>query len=299
MYSVCPEAGELWHQLLGTVSARAGVPLRWHEHAAPAPLGELWRRPDLGAVFMCGLPYSAFEPRPRLIAAPVPSPVEFGGRPRYFSELVVRADSAFQSIEDTFGGRIAFTTADSQSGYAAAVFFLMQYPAAKPLYREVIAPRITPLGAVTAVLGGRADVAPIDAYAHRLLQRYRSDLTGQLRVVARTAPTAIPAFVASAGPRWTRDQRPRSPRTVADEGSGDGGHPRHGEQPRDGDSLAEAFARIHQDPAAEAAMTGLLLQRFARPEPPDYEALRANFEAGRRYWRRHALAEVIHPGFLV
>ena len=58
---------------------------------------------------MCGLPYSRAEPRPALVAAPVPSPADFHGQPLYWSELVVRADSGFELIEDTFGHRMAFT----------------------------------------------------------------------------------------------------------------------------------------------------------------------------------------------
>ena len=66
-----------------------------------------------------------------------------------------------------------------------------------PLYREVIAPQITPLGAVSAVVDGAADVAPIDSYAYSLLQKYRRDLTSQLRTIARTPRTPIPPLVAS------------------------------------------------------------------------------------------------------
>ena len=47
---------------------------------------------------------------------------------------------------------------------------------------EVITPRVTPLGAMSAVIEGAAEVAPIDSYAYCLLQKYRPDLTSQLRV---------------------------------------------------------------------------------------------------------------------
>ncbi len=174
MYSVTAEASELWRLLLSGVAARAGVPLALIEHAAPRPIDELWRRADMGAVFMCGLPYSRAEPRPILIAAPVPAPAEFAGRPEYFSEFVVRADGALHSLEDTFGLRLALTVPDSQSGCVAALTTLMsatRSPSAAPLYREVIAPTVTPFGALSAVLNQEADVAPIDAYALRLLQR--------------------------------------------------------------------------------------------------------------------------------
>ena len=68
------------------------------DYPAPAPLEDLWLRTDQAAVFMCGLPYSLAEPRPVLIAAPVPSPAEFLGAPQYWSDFVVRKDSAFREV---------------------------------------------------------------------------------------------------------------------------------------------------------------------------------------------------------
>ena len=72
MYSVDPKSAALWQTLLVAVIQEAGVPITLVEHPAPAPLEELWQRPDLGAVFMCGLPFSRTLPQPALIAAPIP-----------------------------------------------------------------------------------------------------------------------------------------------------------------------------------------------------------------------------------
>ncbi len=82
--------------------------------------------------------------------------------------MVVRNDSAMQTIEDTFGGRIALTVPDSQSGCLAALYYLMTKAQTFPPYREVITPRVTPLGAMSAVIDGAAEVAPIDSYAYCL-----------------------------------------------------------------------------------------------------------------------------------
>jgi hypothetical protein len=65
--------------------------------------------------------------RPHLLAAPVPSPARYQGRPIYFTDLVVRADSDYRTLEDTFGGRIAYSIEHSHSGYNAARFHLLGY----------------------------------------------------------------------------------------------------------------------------------------------------------------------------
>jgi ABC-type phosphate/phosphonate transport system substrate-binding protein len=265
MYSVSPEAAGLWRSLLAAVIEQAGLDIRVLEHTAPAPINELWQRPDKAAVFMCGLPFSRSDPRPELIAAPVPSPPDFRGLPQYWSEMVVRKDSGYQTIQDTFGGRIALTVPDSQSGCMAALYYLTTAAGRFPLYGEVIAPKVTPLGAMSAVIDGAADVAPIDSYAYRLFQKYRSELTSQLRIVGRTAQTPIPPLVAS---------KPGF------------------------DALQAAFLEAHQIATIVPLMTGLLLQRFVRPDPASYDALRLNFETARRYWRAHPLAATLHPAFV-
>lgn len=264
MYSVSPEAAGLWRRLLTAVIEHAGLDVQLLEHTEPKPINDLWQRADKAAVFMCGLPFSRSLPRPELIAAPVPSPPEFHGLPQYWSEMVVRRDSTFRSIEDTFGGRIALTVPDSQSGCLAAMNYLMTIAGRFPLYREIITPQVTPLGAMSAVVDGAADVAPIDSYAFSLLQKYRRDLTSQLRSVARTARTPIPPLVAS---------RPGF------------------------EALTATFLEAHRIAAIAPMMADLLLERFVRPDPATYDVLRLNFEAATLYWREHPLAAAVHPAF--
>lgn len=271
MYSVSPEASELWRGLINALAERAGTPLVVIEHAAPAPIDELWQRCDLGAVFMCGLPFSRANPPPVLVAAPVPAPPEFGAVPEYWSEFVVRADSDARSLEDTFGQRLALTVANSQSGCLAALTHFMsaihsaRIDGGRPLYREVVAPTVTPIGALSAVINHDADVAPIDGYALRLLQRYRPELTVQVRTVARTSPTPIPVLIASGG---------------------------------DVTALRSAFLDAHRDAALKPLLDGLLLQRFMHPDPRAYRVLREQAAATANYWREHALATVVHPAFV-
>jgi ABC-type phosphate/phosphonate transport system substrate-binding protein len=265
MYSVSPESAGLWRRLLTAVIEHAGLDIRLLEHTEPAPIDELWQRPDKAAVFMCGLPYSRSNPRLELIAAPVPSPPEFRGLPQYWSAMVVRKDSPFHSIEDTFGGRIALTVPDSQSGCWAAAHYLMSVANRFPLYLEVVAPQVTPVGAMSAVIDGAADVAPIDSYAYSLLQKYRWDLTSQLRIVARTPRTPIPPLVASV-PGMA--------------------------------SLRAAFLKAHLMETTAPLMAELLLERFVHPDPGVYDALRLNFQAATQYWREHALAAAVHPDFV-
>ena len=263
MYSLSGAAADAWRALLSQLARRARVPLQVIEHPPPAPLAELWGRADLAAVFMCGLPFSRAEPPPQLIAAPVPEPVEFRGQPIYWSEFVVRADAAPRTLADTFGARIAFTGTESQSGFAAPLRHLQQAGDGGPLYREVIAPQVTPQGALTAVAENRADVAAIDAYSHLLLRRFAPELAARVRVVARTEPRPIPPLIASCA----------------------------------FEPLTQAFLAAHQDAALHPILSDLRLSRFAAVEPATYQVLASEFRETLAHWRTHRLALAVHPAF--
>ena len=57
MYSVNPGAASAWKELFEWLARESGVDLRVIDHTFPAPLADLWSRPDLGCAFMCGFPY--------------------------------------------------------------------------------------------------------------------------------------------------------------------------------------------------------------------------------------------------
>ena len=263
MYAVSVATAEAWRELLSHLARRARVPLQVIEYPAPAPIAELWAHPHKGAVFMCGLPFSRARPAPYPLAAPVPSPPEFRGQPRYWSEFVVRADSPHRVLSDAFGGRIAFTSSESQSGFAAPLQYLSRIGGSGPLFREVIAPQVTPQGALAAVAEGRADVAAIDAYSLHLLRRYAPELVANSRVVARTEPRPIPLLISS---------EPLA-------------------------ALSRAFLEAHQDPELQPALADLRLSRFVQPDPGVYRQLADELEESLSYWRAHDLASVVHPGF--
>jgi ABC-type phosphate/phosphonate transport system substrate-binding protein len=292
MYAVSPAAAGLWRSLLMGIAVEAGLPIAWLEHAAPRPLEVVWRRDDMAAVFMCGLPFAEADPQPTLVAAPVPSPAEFGGEAHYWSEFVVRSDSTHRSVADAFGGRLALTVPGSQSGCVAALtYFQAVAPigydmhsggrsraagrvwTGGPLFAEIIAPTITPLGALSAVIEGHADIAPIDAYAFALLRAHRPELTARVRVVGRTEPTPIPPLVAS------REfaSEPSSAETIA--------------------TLSRALETAHLNPAWKPFLDQLLLQRFINPDPKAYSILSDRHASAKLFWRARPLAAVTHSAF--
>jgi ABC-type phosphate/phosphonate transport system substrate-binding protein len=200
MYAVTPEVEAGWRALLGHVADAAGVELDYLPYPAPQPLEELWRRPDLGCVFMCGYPIALGLAAVTPIAAPIPAAAWAAGRPVYRTDLIVRADAPYRRLEDTFGARAGWTVAHSHSGFNAFRHHLLAYrTAARPrLYGEMVGNLVTARAVLDAVREGRIDVGPLDAYWHLLIARHRPELTAGVRVLTSTAVAPMPALVAAA-----------------------------------------------------------------------------------------------------
>jgi ABC-type phosphate/phosphonate transport system substrate-binding protein len=201
MYAFDAATDACWRALLDWVIARAGIDCEVIDYPAPQPLSALWSRDDLGCAFMCGYPLLRAAPTPIVLAAVRPSPARFRHEAVYWTDLVVRADSALFTVADALGRRLAYTTEDSQSGYQAPRRFFAPFAGAAkgPLFASLVGPLVTPGNVVRAVLDGDADVGPLDSYAHDLMRRHRPELTGPLRTIATTMRTPIPPMVAAAG----------------------------------------------------------------------------------------------------
>jgi hypothetical protein len=199
MYEVALPARAAWHALFARIFRLADVPLDIITHSAPTPIDELWARSDMGCVFMCGWPWAMHaEPRPIPLAAPVPSPARYQGRPVYMTDFVVRAEAAGTRLPDFFAGRMGWTVEHSHSGCNAPRHHLLRYARQFP-FREAMGPLITPMGVARAVREGRCDIGPMDSFAHDLLRRHAPEVVEGLRLLESTEPAPIPFLVAAPG----------------------------------------------------------------------------------------------------
>ena len=247
MYSATPAVKQAWKELLAWALRRARLDWPVIDHDAPAPLAALWARADLGLVMMCGLPYSQRRPRPRLIAAPVPSPARYGARPVYFTDLAVRADSPHRTLEDTFGGVLGYTLEDSMSGYVALRRHLAQFGKdGAGLYRKSVGGLLNARQVIDALAEGRIDLGPLDSYYHDLLRTNDPPFAARIRVVATTAAAPIPPLVSTSPLDEAEVQRLR-------------------------DALGESATAKELSTQRDV----LLLSCFAKPAESDYEVFEA------------------------
>ncbi len=266
MYAVTPEVAQAWRSLLLRVGALAGVPWDYVEHAAPAPVAALWDRTDLGAAFMCGLPYitrahkalATHTAPPVILAAPVPAPARYAGQPVYFTEFVARRDAGFANLAATFGRRLAHMLPESNSGFNAPRHHLMTLMQSAPagqtsLFAATAAPTTTPMAVIRAVLDDQAEVGVVDSYVLDLLRRHAPELMAPLATLDVTIASPIPLLVSSPNQAPEVTQRVR-----------------------------EALLNAHEDAACRTQMDLLLLQRFTTAQSETYEVLAAREAATNR-----------------
>jgi ABC-type phosphate/phosphonate transport system substrate-binding protein len=241
MYSVTPASAEAWRAVMSWVTREARVPMEFIEHAPPKLLSDLWGRSDLGMVQMCGLPASLRSPAPTVLAAPQPSLPRYGGKAIYMSDIAVKADSGFRTLEETFGGVAGYTLKDSQSGYFAfRTLLLTKYPAAK--YRKIVGGLLNPRGIIQALVKGEIDVGPLDGYVFDLIRAGDPAYASQVRVIASTDPTPMPPLVATAPLKEAEVER-----------------------------LRQAFLRVPEERSLDNARSALLVERFVVPDLTVYD----------------------------
>jgi phosphonate transport system substrate-binding protein len=163
---------------------------------------------DLGVI--CGLPYvwlADRQPRPvEPLAAPVLAGGRSGGRPVYYSDVIVARDSPISCLEELRGCSWAFNEPASHSGHTATLHSLVRMGA-----RPGFLARVVEAGfhqqAIRLVHAGAVDAAAIDSQVLAVELRDHPGLAAGLRVVASFGPSTIqPVVAASRLPGRLKDQ---------------------------------------------------------------------------------------------
>jgi phosphonate transport system substrate-binding protein len=157
---------------------------------------------DVDVAFVCGLPYvelsrggeSPVEP----IAAPILRGERFGGRPIYFSDVIVHRASRLQSFADLRGCSWAYNEPHSQSGYGVTRYHLVCRGETDGYFG-----RVAEAGwheeALRLVAGNEVDAAAIDCHVLAVALRARPELAARVRIIDTLGPSTIQPVVASRG----------------------------------------------------------------------------------------------------
>lgn len=245
MYNATPAVAAAWRRLFVQVFADLDWPVQVVPHAWPASLTVLWQRRDLVCGFMCGLPFAQGVAPVVPLVAPVPAPAVYEGLARYRSELLVRSECGWRTLEETFGHRFGWMVPHSQSGYQSARLLLADHAKdGRALFSASVGPLDTPMRVLTALQERQIDVTALDSYFLDLVRRHEPVMLAGLETIATTPWTPIPLLVAS-------DGLPEA----------------------DLARLRDKLCGLHDDPRYAPWLDAVLVSRFAVPDVRAYDTL--------------------------
>jgi phosphonate transport system substrate-binding protein len=204
-------------------------------------------RADLGVI--CGLPYvwlADRRPAPvEPLAAPVLTGDRYGGRPIYYSDVIVHRDSPITHLEELQGRSWAYNEPNSHSGHTVTLYSLARMGARPGFFGRVVEAGFHQR-AVHLVAQGRVDAAAIDSQVLAVELRDHPWLADRLRIIGAFGPSTIqPVVAASRLPDQLKDQ------------------------------VRELLVGLGDDPTARPALAHGLIQGFTAVDDAAYDDIRA------------------------
>jgi phosphonate transport system substrate-binding protein len=207
--------------------------------------GQMLTEADAG--FLCGLAYVELTGEPPALeplAAPVLRGGRYGGRPVYFSDVVVRRDSPLRRFADLRGRSWAYNEPLSQSGYGVTRHHLVRLGETRGFFGRVVEAGWHERS-LQLVCDGEVDASAIDSHVLAVARRNRPGLAARLRVIASLGPSTIQPFVAA--------RRLPAPVRAA---------------------MRAVLLGVGRDPAARPALRRALVDGFAPVDDASYDDLR-------------------------
>jgi phosphonate transport system substrate-binding protein len=198
--------------------------------------------------WICSLPYvraaDAGNPPFEPLVTPVVDHPRYGGKPVYFSDVIVRRESAYQSFADLKGATWAYNEPGSHSGYTLTRSHLALL--GEPVgYFAGQVEADSHLAALDMVLNGEVDASAIDSMVLESEARRVPGLMDDLRVVETLGPSPIPPVViATSVPGPQKEQ------------------------------IADALVGMALDETGRALLQEAGLVRFVRVHDKDYDPIR-------------------------
>ncbi len=155
---------------------------------------------QVDVAFICGLPYVRMASQDtcpvELLAAPVLVGKRYQEKPIYFSDVIARSDSPYQSFDDLGGCVWAYNERVSHSGCNLVCYSLLVRNKSPDYFGKTVKSG-SHLRSIEMVLEGEADAAAIDSHLSDILRSRDEVLTRRLRVVDVLGPSSIPPVVVS------------------------------------------------------------------------------------------------------
>jgi phosphonate transport system substrate-binding protein len=198
--------------------------------------------------FICGLQYvqkvDAENSGIELLVASVMEPIRYGGKPIYFSEVVVRKDSPFHSLTDLRGRAWAYNEPTSHSGCNLIRYHLSMLGHGAVYFGSFVESG-SHQASLQLITEGEIDAAAIDSTVLELELRLCPEIAQEIRVVETLGPSPMPPAVIS-------DRVPVPTRQA----------------------ICAALLHMHKDEEGAAILSETGAARFVEVRDSDYDAIR-------------------------
>lgn len=187
-------------ELAGYLSERLEVSIRFREDVVWQDAYKAIRAGKIDIGWICGHPYvqmiDQLSGPIRLLAAPVMAGERYGGRPVYFSDVVVRRDRPFRSFADLEGASWAYNEPGSQSGYHVTRYQLARLQKRQGFFGHVIQAG-SHRRSLSMVIDGEVDAAAIDSTVLEWETKRDPAITEAVQIIDALGPSPIPPLVIS------------------------------------------------------------------------------------------------------
>lgn len=237
----------VYGKIVDYLGEKSDVPLELVTGLAYTTINQMLEAGAVDYGFICGYPYilAHDQPAPKveLVAAPVPKDPRYQHRPVYFSDLVVRNDSPFKTLQDLRGRTYVYNEETSNSGYNMPRSYLVKLGLTDGFFGKVLRSG-SHEASIRMVAQGLADASFVDSL---VLDYDRAKGVGDaaaVRVIDSLGPAAIVPFVVST----------TAVQTVA--------------------PIKARLLTMHEDPRGRQILDEAFLERFAEVTDADYDGLR-------------------------
>jgi phosphonate transport system substrate-binding protein len=203
--------------------------------------------------FVCSIPYLLFADAGRIDMEPIAAPVlqgdRFGGRPVYYSDVIVAASSRYRAFVDLRGATWAYNEPYSHSGYVTVLHHLTTLGEERSFFGRMVEAGFHE-EAIRMVADGRVGAAAIDCQVLDIRLRDDPRLADELRRIATIGPSTIQPVVASRSRLSDAERR----------------------------AISAALIELADDPAARGLLDRALVGRFVPVDSRQYDDVRGMLE---------------------
>jgi phosphonate transport system substrate-binding protein len=243
------EAGvPVYRQIADYLKAKTGGEVELVNGLSYDTINKMIASGDIDAAFVCGLPYTIMHDKPApeadLIVAPVMKNARYGGKAKYFSDLIVRTESPYKSLEDLKGKTYVFNETLSNSGYNLPRYRLVSSNLMDGFFGTVKRSG-SHEESIRMVASGEADASYVDSLVLEFDQARGGEFATKVHVIDSIGPAGIPPVVVSTKLDAARRK-----------------------------ALTDAFLGMNADPAGRKILDTALVDKFVVVDDHNFDDIR-------------------------